>query len=1555
MKKFTLLLSLALCAGLTYGQAVVETFTYAAGTALPGAGAAGDGWAGPWTFPSGTAGTISAGTLTAAGRTSTERFLTVDKPAGVAESRYYRQMSTARADVAGTQTWLSFFAQSEFEGPSADNGAVNFLGFARAAQYTAAGAGGQLVFIGRQFNREEVAAVRIPTNAAFSDKPANQLNFIVSAIYWSGNDANERVFVWINPNTTSGTLDTATADIKRNAPDLNGGIDAIGGKISGGGGMTGRFDDIRVGSSYADVRGVSGPVQPSGKLATESFSYAAGQPLAGLGSAGNGWGGAWTKLSTADGYAISADAVFSTGLSKQTMATSLLIDKPAGADVRYVRRLGQRYADEAGKVYYLSSFQRHTDLGGSYVLFADSEVYAAGGPNGQLLMTGTNPGEASFGVSRPPSNNRNGGLAADAGAFAVSAVFMSGDAANDKVYTWFNPDLAAATLDTAMADLKVFNVNFNAGFDAVGLKATGGAVKSMIDEIIVGTSYADVRPAGLTDYEPPVTFTAIAVDKFNYPLAETLVGKGDATQGWMGPWSLAGEGKDSTVIRNRGLPISDLNVITSAPSAQFNTTGSNQRLQRLFQTPLTPAQGDFWFAQQIAVDGNLNTVANITLISTDTIGKRPFERVFVGKQFGNRNIFAAGVSTTGPAQSGKTFNGAESSWIVGRMVVTNVDSSDWKLYVWVNPNPAVVPDTALADIKGKPYRQARFDGVWLKVEANRGLRAEFDDLYFGRTFADILPDDLMSIPAAGLPAKDGFTYPAGTALEGKTGGDGWASAWENLGGAGTATIAEGGVRSLPLLKATNSGHTALTNEITVRRKLNAEYGDFGRSYWLGYWTVSEGSTAGNVSRLVLASAAFDGGANSGQGELVQIGKGFGADNIGFAGGAAAPGVQASAGHFVAVEVVTNGTAAPDDIYVWVDPNLETRPSRDSAITQQRSLAGWEYVGLKIAGTEGLTSRFDDIYTGTTFASIVPTDLEEVADPGKPIAGIEVFDYPAGTNLNALDGGTGWKSPWAVTGEGSATIVANSLVSPRVNTTGNSVKLSGNAQVTTAERMFFSPFGAANADSATVWVSFILQQPAKAIGAAGSIGIGSGSNVVAIGSRQGASTLNVTVNGADPRPIAGTNTTDANWVVMRFQVNGNDNPEEVRMWLNPPSDAIPGNATAVYTNTDLAGFGAGLEKVVVNILGVGAIDLRADEFRIGFSYRDISTQFGSSNPNLLAFEPFNYDANTTLVGKGGENAFWKDTWQPGTDAGPLTTNKADVTAGSIAGPGGLATTGNKVQVSLLDGGQRIRVQRSLAENIVVANGNTTWVSFLMNTTAPDFFSNVSLVMLMSETGPYPNGGEAIGFGRGFDAAAGTLGVVLPQGGGFTQSTFTDAGVHLITARILSRPDSTTDLISLWVDTDLTRTPDTSSAEVNIRTARLRAATFNAVRLKVEGGGVSTGYVTEFDEIRVASDFQSSIGASALREPLVNDKLSVTTYPNPVGSELRIDWIGESHGQAEITVMDLQGRQVAQVLREPRAEGENSTVWYPTGDMPSGIYYLLVRHGDTSSVRKLVMIR
>ena len=1513
MKKLSLLFTAALCFGLAHAQLAVENFDYDAGAELAG-GAGGSGWDGPWVFQNATTSlnTIVAGSLEAAGRTSTSGYLEVDHTGGQ-NNRYFRRLATPQQDVAGQQVWMSMFMDSDYAGEAASNGTVHFMGFANSADYGSTGPGGQLMFIGRQFNQANIAAVRIPTNAVLSEEPANELSHVVTALCWSGDDSPERVFVWINPPAGATSLDTANADIARNAPDLNGGFDAIGGKTGGGGALLGRVDDIRVATCYEE--------------------------LTGAGECGDGGGGGGEPNATT----YLDDDIDAGNFVYLGYTNSFSTTQVSGSEVGIVGNGGGDNFENL--VYQLNTGEDGDDDGNddpvSIDLSATNKIFIRAKSTSPVAMRVDVVDEATDYSSNTP------GLFRD-----VTAEYQTFEFDYSNALTFIDYSSGATTCTPASGGCDVpadaidqlwFYLNPGSGsFDGT----------LTIDYIAFGEDRQGGGGGGGGG-----TSDALASENFNdYGVGDMLAGK-DGGTGWSGAWTLAEGGNDSSVIVDKGLPIDELNVITSAPALRLNTSANEQRFDREFASPLTHDDGDFWFANQLTIDGALNTVANVTLLNADTVGGGNPERLFVGKRFGNREIFAAGAAGGGPTNAGKQFNGSDAAWIVNRVVAMEADSM-WALYTWVNPNPADgTPDTANADIKGKMYKAAQFDAVRLKTEAAPGFRAEYDDLYFGRMFSDIVPADLTAIPAAGMAAEEGYDYDAGTALEGLSGGEGWAGDWEILGGEGSAEIAAGGVTSLPLLRQTASGHVAVTDALTARRQLNAEFGDYGRSYWVGFWTVSEGDFAGNVSRLVLASEAFDGSATAGQGELVQIGKGFGADNIGFAGGAAAPGAQASRGNFVVAEVVTNGTDAMDEVYVWVNPALDMRPGRDSAISQMRDLSGWEYIGLKVGGAAGLTTRWDDIYTGRSFGEIVPDDLEEVQDPGQPVAAVETFDYDSGAALAGLDGGSGWLDAWSVDGTATATITDGSLDSDRVDETGNALSMSKTegGDVTVASRPFFAPFGAEGQDSSSVWVSFLHQQPTKAIGAAATVGIGSGDAAVTVGSRQGVNTVNITSGSDAPVALAGSAVGTTAWIVMRFEVSGNDSPEAVRVWVNPPADAVPSDASAAFTDTDLDGFEGGIEELRLRTFGTGAVDLRVDEFRIGFGYRDISTGFGNDNANLVAAEPFNFDAGASLPGLGGENPFWAGAWELAESSDALGTNTATIVSGSLDGAG-VETSGNRVEVSLADAAQKIRVERDFSEPITVADGNETWVSFLMNTTQPDFFSNVSVVMLMASGSSFPNGGEALGFGRRFDAAAGPLGVVFP-GAGAVSSEVADAGLNLVTARILSLPDGDNDLISLWINPDVNSASlDTAEADLNLFRPRLRDVELTGVRLKVEAAGPADGYVTEFDEIRVARDFQNSIGMlTSIREPLVNDRLRVAAYPVPVSEELRIDWNASAAGAAEITVMDQQGRLISRVLDEPRLAGENSTLWYPNGDVANGVYYLVVRQGAESSVRKLVMLR
>ena len=1541
-RRLTPLLALLACACWVHAQEAVEDFNYPAGTDLATAGAAGNGWAGGWTFVKGGMdgdAVIAAGGLTADGiaRTTDGNHLAIAHD-GAGGTRYWRQLATPYTDVAGTQAWFSMFMATEIPNDPAMNGSVHFMGYANSAAFGGGGPGGQIGFIGRQFAEENFAFVRIPTNAVVdADQSAQQLTSVVSAIYFNGPGQPEGVFVWFDPDPDATTLDTAAADIKRYDLSFDNGFDAIGGKMEGGGMLAGLVDEVRVGGDYISV--VSPNLVASAMAVEESFDYPTGDSLAGK-AGGSGWAGPWESINFTGSATVEAGGVASDALLKATSQHVAVVNR------QLRRELPADYGDD-GRDYWLG-FWSVTDgsVGGTVSRFVlGSSQLGTGGGAAELVQIGRAFGQDNLQI---PGIGAAAGVVATEGHFYAVKVVTNGTADPDSVYVWVDPALDATPSASSAA---LAGVRSLTDWRYVGLKVAGGAgVTTRYDDVEAGLTFAEIVPDDLIDLPPPPSTDAIAFDKFDYTPGTPLVGSGGNDNGWAGPWTQISDTIDA-MVSPRALAIDELLLIAEGPSAMMRTTGENGRVQRLFETPIDPADGDFWFASQIAAVGNFNTVATINLIDTTQASQRDQQALFVGKRFGSGELFAAGFGGSGAVNAGNQLEGGVSDWIVSK-VVRNADSARWELFVWVNPDPMAADlDTATAAIKGKPYATERFHGIWLKTEANLGLTAWYDNLFVGRTYDDVKSDGLMPIPAGGQGVAEGFDYAPDQPLDGLAGGDGWAGAWEVLEATGSATTAAGGVTSLPLLKQTDDGH-AVVNLTEARRELDAEYGDFGRTYWLGYWTVSEGDFGGNVSRLVLGGASYDG---SGSGELVQIGKGFGADNIGFAGGPAAPGVLASEGHFVVAEVVSNGPGAQDQVYLWVDPALVGRPSRDSATVHNANLDGWRYIGLKLAGNDGVTTRFDDIRTGTSYAQVVPDDLTDVQAPGVPVAAVDVYDYALGADLAGLDGGAGWGGPYMLMSGTATGTITDGLDSDRVDEEGNAVAIASMGTDGTFARPFFATFGEDGADSASVWVSFLHQQPVKRVGSFATVDLRTpgGTPVVRIGTQQGnTNQLAITIGGTVTPVTADPGETV--WIVARVDLDGTDNGDDVYVWANPPSDALPSEMTAIASATDIDGLDDGLASVGYTVGGGPDITMVVDEFRIGFSYRDISTQFGSSDPNLIAYEPFNYDAGVSLPGQGGVNAFWDGTWE--NVGGPLGTNEATVLAGSVDIPGAISA-GNRVEVQLQDFGQQIRIQRPLAFPFSISDSSEYWISHFRNATAPDAFSNVGLVVLVgSGAVNYPNGGEIVGFGRVFDAAAAPLGIAIPGAGlRVSQNDAIDDGLSLVVARILSRPNSATDLVALWVNPDVTTTPDTATADVILQTARFRDAEVSAVRLKVEAAGGMPPYIVDLDEVRIARNFQTSVGVSNASEPHADDPLALTAFPNPASAELTVGFASEGDAPASVRILDARGRVVAVLERGLRGAGAQQRTYAVPSDLPNGFYYVQLRQGERASARKLIIYR
>ena len=83
-------------------------------------------------------------------------------------------------------------------------------------------------------------------------------------------------------------------------------------------------------------------------------------------------------------------------------------------------------------------------------------------------------------------------------------------------------------------------------------------------------------------------------------------------------------------------------------------------------------------------------------------------------------------------------------------------------------------------------------------------------------------------------------------------------------------------------------------------------------------------------------------------------------------------------------------------------------------------------------------------------------------------------------------------------------------------------------------------------------------------------------------------------------------------------------------------------------------------------------------------------------------------------------------------------------------------------------------------------------------------------------------------------------------------------------------------------------------------------------------------------------------------------AVEAYPNPFRSTLNIRYSTQSPGPVSLSICDLFGRQVATPANTALLEGEHIVNWGPV-DAPSGIYLVVFRDGDGSTVRPVTLER
>ncbi len=82
--------------------------------------------------------------------------------------------------------------------------------------------------------------------------------------------------------------------------------------------------------------------------------------------------------------------------------------------------------------------------------------------------------------------------------------------------------------------------------------------------------------------------------------------------------------------------------------------------------------------------------------------------------------------------------------------------------------------------------------------------------------------------------------------------------------------------------------------------------------------------------------------------------------------------------------------------------------------------------------------------------------------------------------------------------------------------------------------------------------------------------------------------------------------------------------------------------------------------------------------------------------------------------------------------------------------------------------------------------------------------------------------------------------------------------------------------------------------------------------------------------------------------------LANYPNPFNAQTKIQYSLGKPGMVSITVYDILGREIEEVLNQYQNVGYHSLILNAEG-MTSGVYYYRVTSGDNKQTRSMTLIR
>jgi len=242
-------------------------------------------------------------------------------------------------------------------------------------------------------------------------------------------------------------------------------------------------------------------------------------------------------------------------------------------------------------------------------------------------------------------------------------------------------------------------------------------------------------------------------ESFDYPVGSVLDGLGTAGNGWGGPWQFYTQGNNPPVpdspVDSSQFVVNDFDYdnipyeiphVGNSISATIANANTEIRYSRwLAQRWPDQAGTSYWISAAMQLH-EVNTTSIWAFVSfyDSVTATSNGEGTALGKGWGD-NVFSFGSGAPGANEKSVYGWDVGSVWLVGRVVMSG-DAGNEQFYMWVNPDPSVEPDTALADVRHGGGLNNGFTRIAVHFGdygGLAGLKFDVDEVRVGTSWGDV--------------------------------------------------------------------------------------------------------------------------------------------------------------------------------------------------------------------------------------------------------------------------------------------------------------------------------------------------------------------------------------------------------------------------------------------------------------------------------------------------------------------------------------------------------------------------------------------------------------------------------------------------------------------------------------------------------------------------------------------------------------------------------------------------------------------------------------------------